>query len=362
MQLRKLSVVLLALLLAAMVIIPIASANEEYSADSAIKNAEAAYQKEIVLASFGQVPTVDNAFVNLKKIDSDPWYSALRKVNTESEKDLKQYYYPDGPIIGQGTDMKGSLVVMINKDWVVDQSVLKDIYRRISEQGRKNGVENIPCRLISMGLMETEAARTDKIRPVLGGVKVHSNGDYSTLGFVATDSSGNRGVVTTGHMGAVGLSLYQPDPAASGAFIGTITTRGNTYSDSAWTRFASGVTSVPKVYESASTYTTFRYWDDFPSTTTVYMSGVSSGVRSGSTVYIANVWNDYYQKYIYNQYYATYSSSGGDSGAPVYEKWSTGETVVVGIHMGRSNGTGYSIFSPVQGIRRDLNWITPLTG
>ncbi|MDO9325383.1 MAG: hypothetical protein Q7T80_10550, partial [Methanoregula sp.] len=350
MKQMKICVILLVLLLAAMTMVPMVSAEEKYSADSAIKNAEAAYQKENILASFGQISTENNTFVDLKKIDSNPWYSALRKVNSQSEMDLKNYYYPNGPIIGQGTDMKGSLIVMINKDWVVDQSVLKDIYSKISVQGQKNGVETIPCRFISMGLMETEAARTDKIRPVLGGVKVHSMGNYSTLGFVATDSSGNRGVVTTGHMGAVGWSLYQPDPAAIGAFIGTITTLGNTYSDSAWTPFTSGVTSVPKVYESASTYTTFNYWDDYPSTSTVYMSGVSSGVTSGSTQYIANVWSDNYGKYIYNQYYATYSSTGGDSGAPVYEKWSTGETVVVGIHMGRSNGMGYSIFSPVQGI------------
>lgn len=265
-------------------------------------------------------------------------------------------------MIGKGIDMKGSIIVMIDKDWVMDQSVLKEIYSKISERGPQNGIENIPCRFISMGLMETQAARTDKIRPVIGGIKVHADGDYSTLGFVATDSSGNRGVVTTGHMGTVGSSLYQPDPSITGAFLGYITSQGSTYSDSSWTQFTSGITSNPKVYESASTYTTFRYWDDNPSGLTLYMSGVSSGVTTGSTVYQANVWNDYYGKYINNQWYATYSSSGGDSGAPVYEKYSTGETVLVGIHMGRSNGTGYSIFSPVQGIRRDLNWITPLTG
>jgi hypothetical protein len=362
MNLSKTWVILLALLLAGMAMVPMVSATDDSSRESAMKDAEAAYQKEIILASFGQVPSEKSTYIDLRKINSDPWYSSLRTVNSESDEDLEKYYYPNGPMIGKGTDLKGSIVVMINKDWVVDQSGLKEIYDKISGRGQQNGIENIPCRFISMRLMETQAARTDKIRPVIGGVKVHTSGDYATLGFVATDSSGNRGVVTTGHMGTVGASLYQPYPTVSGSFLGYITSQGNTYSDSSWTQFTSGITSDPKVYESSSTNTTFDYWDDYPSGSTIYMSGVSSGVTTGSTVYIANVWSDYYGKYIYNQYYATYSADSGDSGAPVYEKWSTGETVVVGVHMGESNDTGYSIFSPVQGVRRDLNWITPLTG
>ncbi|OPX65175.1 hypothetical protein [Methanoregula sp. PtaB.Bin085] len=359
---HKIIVILLALMLAAIIFVPIVSASDDLSKESAIKNAETAYQKEIILAAFGRVPSEKLPYTDLRKIDSDPWYSSLRAVNSESDKELQKYYYPNGPMIGKGIDMKGSIVVMINKDWVVNQSVLKEIYEKISEQGRQKGIENIPCRFISMGLMETQATRTEQIRPVIGGTKVHMAGYYSTLGFVATDSSGNRGIVATGHMGSIGSSVYQPDPTVSGAFIGYKTTLGNTYSDSSWTQLTSGVTSNPKVYESASAYKTFNYWDDNPSGLTLYMSGVESGLTTGSTVYQANVWNDHYGKYIQNQWYATYSSATGDSGAPVYEKYSTGETVLVGIHVGRSNGTGYAIFSPVQGIRRDLNWITPLTG
>jgi len=360
MNIRKTVVVMLALLLVGMAMVPIVSATDDSSRESAMKNTEAAYQKEIILASFGQVPSEKSAYIDLRKINSDPWYSSLRTINSESDKDLEKYYYPNGPMIGKGTDLKGSIVVMINKDWVVDNSVLKEIYSKISERGQQNGIENIPCRFISMGLPETDATRTDKIRPVIAGIKVHSNGEYSTLGFVATDSSGNRGVVTTGHMGVVGSSLYQPDPTITGSFLGYLTAQGSTYSDSSWTQFTSGITSDPKVYESSSTYTTFNYWDDYPSGSTIYISGVSSGVTTGSTVYMVNIYNPYWGKILNNQYYATYSSGGGDSGAPVYEKWSSGETVVVGIHWGRSSG--YAIFSPMQGIRRDLNWITPVTG
>jgi hypothetical protein len=354
----KIGVLLLALLLAAMAMVPMVSAVEENSADSAIKNAEAAYQKENILASFGQIPKENNNFVDLKKINSNPWYLVLRKVNNETENDLEKYWYPNGPIIGQGTDMKGSIVIWINQNCDVDQSVITDIYSKISERGHQNGIENIPCRFILSELMKTES-RTDKIRPVLGGIKVHAIGDYSTLGFVASDTQGNRGVVTTGHMGSVGSTLYQPDPAASNAIIGSINAIGNTYSDSAWTKFTNGATGVPKVYVSDTSYLTFKYYDDYPSTSTIYMSGVSSGTTTGTPLYTADVNSGYHNKVIKNQYLASYSSASGDSGAPIYEKWSTGENILVGIHMGRLGGN--AVFSPVFGIRADLN-VIPLIG
>lgn len=89
------------------------------------------------------------------------------------------------------------------------------------------------------------------------------------------------------------------------------------------------------------------------------MSGLASGTRTGSTVYMADVESSYHNKRIRNHYLATYSSSEGDSGAPVYEKWSSGENILVGIHMGRLDGN--AVFSTVQGIRQDLNWINPAT-
>lgn len=317
----------------------------------------AAYQKDTVLATFGQVNKENSNFVDLKQINSNPWYSTLRNINAESDKDLENYYYPKGPMIGKGTDMKGSIVVMINKDWVVNQSVMQEIYEKISDRGQKNGVENIPCRFISMGLMKTES-RTDKIRPVLGGIKVHSNGDYATLGFVATDSQGYRGIVTTGHIGNVGLSLYQPDPYTSGSLLGTIASRGNSYSDSSFTRFSNG---NPKVYESDNVYTTVYSWYNNPSGYYLYMAGVGTGSTSGTPAYQASVYSSYYRKYINNQWYATYSSNNGDSGAPVYEKDSQHRLILIGIHMGRSANNAYAIFSPLAGIRQDIS-ITPVTG
>ena len=358
MQLRNINFALLALLLAALVLIPIVSADEKIFTDSAIKNAEAAYQKEKILASFGQISEEKKPFVDLKNIDSDPWYSILRKVNNETDRDFEKYWYPHGPIVAQGTDMKGSIVIWINEDWVIDQSVIEDIYQKILKRGEKNGVEKIPCRFISSELMKPES-RTSKIRPVLGGIKVHAIGEYSTLGFVASDLQGNRGVVTTGHMGGLGSTLYQPDPAASNAIIGSINAIGNTYSDSAWTKFTNGATGVPKVYVSDTSSLTYKYYDDYPSTSTVYMSGVASGTTTGTPLYIADINSGYHNKKIKNQYLATYSSATGDSGAPVYEKWSTGENILVGIHMGRFGGN--AVFSPVFGIRADLG-ILPLIG
>lgn len=358
MNYRKISLILLALLLAGMAMIPMVSAGNAGTPDKAeIEALNAAYQNDTVLATFGTENKEYRGFVDLNEIETNPWYTILRKVNDESDKDLGDYYYPNGPMIGKGTDMKGSLVVMMNKDWIVDKSVIQEIYKRISKRGQENGVENIPCRFISMGLMITES-RTDKIRPVFGGMKVHSNGDYATLGFIATDSQGYSGVVTTGHIGNVGLSLYQPDPSISGSLLGSIMSRGNSYSDSSWTRFSN---TIPKVYELDNIYPSVYSWRNNPSGYTIYKAGVSTGTTSGSPAYQTNIYSSYYGKYINNQWFATYSSSGGDSGAPVYEKDSEHRVILDGIHMGRSPDNAYAVFSPVGGIRQDLG-ITPSMG
>lgn len=56
-----------------------------------------------------------------------------------------------------------------------------------------------------------------------------------------------------------------------------------------------------------------------------------------------------------DQFTATYSSSPGDSGAPVFIDGST--VKLVGVHKGRWGN--YAAFSPMSGVRQDLG-ITPL--
>jgi hypothetical protein len=371
MKTLKLGIMLLAFLLAAMVMVPMVNAeefsthvkeelNNIYASDNVIASFGQVSAKNNEIASSEQTSTTDSNFVDIEKMDSDPWYTILNEINNESYKELHQKYWsPSGPIIGQGTDLKGSIVVFINKNWAINKSDINFIYQAISEKGLKYNVKNIPCRFISISPLETQA-REDKIRPVFGGLKVHSNGEAGTLGFIARDNSGNLGIVTTGHLSNAGSQMYQPDPSISNSLLGNIISVGNTNSDSSWTRYSS---TVPEIYENTGIYSTVKHWANGPTGRYLYMSGVSSGVTIGLPSYSTQIHSDYFNKDIPGQWLAKYSSAGGDSGAPVYEKNTQHEITLVGIHVGRlgSGSTGYAVFSPISGVRQDLG-VTPVTG
>jgi len=147
MKFRKISIVLLALLLAAMAMVPMVSA----------ANGNEVYYKNILITSFGNVSDEMQKNIALKNIDSNVWHSKLQKVTDISDKDLDQYYYPNGPVLGLGSDIYGTVVVQIYKDWKVNSSTIHDIYQIIEKNGEKNGIKNIPCKFISMGLLKTDS-------------------------------------------------------------------------------------------------------------------------------------------------------------------------------------------------------------
>jgi hypothetical protein len=111
-------------------------------------------EQGFVIESFG----ADSNNLPIKEMNNSTELSPLlQQVIIDSEKDLNTYYYPNGPVLGLGIDIYGTVVVQINKDWNVNQSTIKDIYQIIEKNGEKNGIKNIPCKFLSMGLMKTEA-------------------------------------------------------------------------------------------------------------------------------------------------------------------------------------------------------------
>jgi len=234
MNLRKIGVVLLALLLAAMAMVPMVSA-----ADT--KNV---YYKDILITEMGSLTDTIQKTVALKNAESDIWYSKLQKVTDESGTGIKKFLYPNGPVIGYGHDRYGTMIVQINKDSKISSSEIQEIYSVIKKTGEANGIENIPCKFISMGLIKTEA-RTDKIRPLIGGLQIGANGGWGTTGFRARDSNGNLGFVTSGHLATLGSTVYQPDLYASTYAVGTMTVKGTTNSDSGFVQFSN---TDPYVY------------------------------------------------------------------------------------------------------------------
>ncbi len=76
-----------------------------------------------------------------------------------SEADIRGYYYPKGPIIGYGKDMRGSIVVMIDDSHKVNLTVVSEIHDRISARGRTFGITNVPHKFVLTGIVEVDVPR-----------------------------------------------------------------------------------------------------------------------------------------------------------------------------------------------------------
>ncbi|MDD5142375.1 hypothetical protein [Methanoregula sp.] len=149
-----------------------------------VKN-PAVYPENIVIFSMGKAPLTSE---NMTMENYDEWFLKLRQVTVDSDKDLDTYYYPNGPVIGHGYDMYGTMVVQINKDMKVDPILIKEIYEVIKKDGERNGIKDIPCKFLSIGLMKVES-RFDKIRPVVGGIELSSTNGWGTTDFRGRNSA-----------------------------------------------------------------------------------------------------------------------------------------------------------------------------
>jgi hypothetical protein len=213
------------------------------------------------------------------------------------------------------------------------------------EPEKKNGIEQVPVIFFSSPAPVLDTSRSDVWRPLIGGVLASDSSGTFTLGFAAT-RNGQNGVVTVGHIGTVGTTVYQ---AFSPNAIGKVTvSSGGISSDSSWIRTSN---IQGKIYESSASQASVWSYTDPWAGACVSMAGIATDyARSGRVVCRADVWNGEFSRLIPNQWH-DYSAQSGDSGAPVYINDSQHRIQVSGIHWGR---TRYSIFSPVSGVMSDL--------
>ena len=92
--------------------------------------------EERIIATFGQDPDITGLRNRTISID---------EFSTKPNRILHPYLYPDGPIIGYGKDMKGSIVVMIYENWTLNQTVINEIHDRIAARGKEYGVDPVPA-------------------------------------------------------------------------------------------------------------------------------------------------------------------------------------------------------------------------
>jgi hypothetical protein len=104
-----------------------------------------------VLASFGE--PVDLQVIGINS--SHDFYNRLQKVTNESDEDLKEYYFPAGPILGFGYDDNGTVVLM-NKFTVTNETTIKEIYRIIEKHGEENGIKKIPGTFFSVDTVKLD--------------------------------------------------------------------------------------------------------------------------------------------------------------------------------------------------------------
>ena len=279
-------------------------------------------------------------------IDRNAWYKKLDTLyeSTKSPIDGK-YSYPRGPVISYGYDALGSVSVGIYDKQDVKEETIDEIYAFIDDTAKKQGIEALPVVFFKAPMPQLDLNRNDVWRPVIGGVQAANSLGTFTIGFAAS-RGGQNGVITVGHAGNVGTTIYQP---SSGNTLGTIdVSSGGTSSDSAFITFSdiSG-----QVFESSQSQPGVTGSTDPYLNLGVTKSGIYTGVTSGTVVSQTSLYNSFFGKTIYNQWYASFSSGSGDSGSPVYFKDANQNIQIVGVYWGRGS---YAVFSPISSVISDL--------
>jgi len=173
-----------------------------------------------------------------------------------------------------------------------------------------------------------ELSRTDKIRPLIGGLQIKGdNCEGCTLGFVAK-RNGVKGFITAGHCSLGYNNFCQPEPFGSACnsynsnYIGktTITTckKSNSYADVAWIPTSQSI--CPTIYKDSG----FNYVvagkraNGGDNGESVCKSGAKTGETCGTIVGISSTVTD--SCGTFDQVNAKMRNDEGDSGAPIFKK------------------------------------------
>lgn len=309
-----------------------------------------------LIKSYGPVPVYDKDHNVVSKgimagingiSERDALYKKLHNLYEATKVSFdKQYSYPNGPVLAYGYDALGSVTVGLYENQTVDQETIDTMYSFIATEAKNQGIEDVPVIFYKEQIARLGLGRGDVWRPIIGGVQDASYIGRITTGFAAT-RGGQSGFVTTGHAGGVGTTIYQPDSSNS---VGTITvSSGGVSSDSAWVQYNNvagqifeSPSSQPSIYGTANPYVGLG----------VTMSGISSGITTGTVQRETSLYNRFFRTTLYNQWYADFASAEGDSGGPVYFKDANQNIQLVGLYWGIGS---YSVFSPISNVLSDLS-------
>jgi hypothetical protein len=105
---------------------------------------------ESTFLSFGEVPVIlyDNESPGSRNITE-----RLENVAMETNEELENTYFPRGPVLGVGYS-RDEVIVLVYRDWVVNETVIHEVYSVVERHGEQNGIRKIPCKFLSVGLIE----------------------------------------------------------------------------------------------------------------------------------------------------------------------------------------------------------------
>lgn len=146
---------------------------------------------EYLIAAYGNVPVfnqkgdiTDTGII--KEIPDEKamseWYDYAHEIVVNTRPNVRDYYYPEGPIISYGYDVLGTIRVGINDKMSINQKTMDEIWNIISSEALKSGITEVPVIFVSEPVPELTAARDDTWRPVIGGVHYVVNGLFGTTG------------------------------------------------------------------------------------------------------------------------------------------------------------------------------------
>ncbi|HEX2692347.1 MAG TPA: hypothetical protein VHN14_37325 [Kofleriaceae bacterium] len=252
------------------------------------------------------------------------------------------------------------LVVTLHKDTRDDEPAHRRLLERL--------LGDLPLRLLyGEAIAEGAPSKTEKARPLWGGVLMKSSVGYGTLS-VVVERSGVPMTLLSAHVVGVdktGQTVGQPD-IASGTY-GTVKVNppyiSGRLSDSALADIhplsATGqLNTIWKAPNDAYTVVGYKASKDVPNDRNIYMQGAITVALSKGKIHATGVtWVSQFGT-LTNQVLATYNSQQGDSGAPImyFESHTRSSVYYIGIHVGRDNenGTDYAVFSPWEGIKKEL--------
>jgi streptogrisin B len=278
-------------------------------------------------------PRVLDTYGTIPRFETDgerrDWLSNLNEIRKAVRSEMLPYFYPEGPVIVYGYNYRGYFMITIEENHVVEESLIDVIYGMINKEAKGMDIQEVPVVFKLGGFPELHRTRDDEFRPLIGGVQIQRVAQQtygvSTLGFAAEDDGGNEGYVVSGHLGGggdtptpVGLEIWQP--RVEGSYdVGEVERTGGTYADASWVPY-DDVEAMMYIcggedYEILRPVTDYREEPDEGDT--VFKTGIGTDLRMGTVEGMINV-NSPAHGTLYDQYYASYTSAGGDSGSPVY--------------------------------------------